>query len=85
MESGRGFAASIINARKNIFFVQAEQPAGKAWYYVRVRPNKLPFFTRLLGKEPFDIPEFGDILCSGWGEAPPDSMRRLLEGLFTEA
>jgi hypothetical protein len=84
MGSVKSFAASIVNARKNIFFIQAEQAEGSAWYYVRIHSGKLPLFTKKLGREAMTISEYGDILCSGWGEQPALSMRPMLESMFAD-
>jgi hypothetical protein len=69
-------------SKKHIFFVEAVQPEGKAWYYLQVLPQKLAQFQHTIGKEPLVLSEYGTVLHSGWGVLPlamQQGMERLIE------
>jgi hypothetical protein len=73
------YAAQAVGEKKYIFFIQAEQPQGPAWYYIQVVPAKLHMFKKKLGGEAFNVNEYGRILHSGWGEAPSPALKQAIE------
>ncbi len=73
------YSAKVIHEKARIFFVQAIHADKPAWYYVRLNPEKVTAFKKKLGKEELDLPSYGKILFSGWGEAPAVQLRTAIE------
>ena len=64
------------NARGRICLVRGKDKAGKlAWNYVLVQRARLPLFMRQANGSSLDVADFGEVLKSGWGMDPPESVR----------
>jgi hypothetical protein len=50
-----------------------------AWYYVLVEPRKIPSFLAALNDNIIHLENYGQILKSGYGEAPPACVTEPLE------
>jgi hypothetical protein len=50
-----------------------------AWYYVLVEPRKIPSFLAGLNDDIIHLENYGQILKSGYGEAPPACVTQALE------
>lgn len=73
--------ASRIAGHKPIWMVTMDdsQTSERAWYYIEVDKLKLPLFETAV-KQPFiDLNLYGTILERGWGEKPPEEMRKKYE------
>ncbi len=73
--------ASKIHSNKRLYLVNGiEENGGKAWYYIEVDAIKEAIFKRrcTLGSS-FDMHYFGNIVASGWGDSPPNDVRKEFE------
>ena len=56
---------------QHLYLVRGYDKGNKAWYYLRVDRPKLPLFTRALKAPSIHLPNYGEVLYTGWGEDPP--------------
>ncbi len=79
--STQGFAeAARVKSIRPIYFVRSKASDGRAeWFIIEIEPIKEKAFLKALdGKDFFDLKDFGLILYSGYGNAPPESLQRKL-------
>lgn len=50
-----------------------------AWYYVQVDKFKISLFQREISKGKINLQEYGEILESGFGKVPPDSIKKKMK------
>ncbi|PFX13095.1 Serine/threonine-protein phosphatase 6 regulatory ankyrin repeat subunit B [Stylophora pistillata] len=63
------------NAGERIYRVRGKDRGKPAWHYVRVQKALLPLFLRKTQGGSLDVADFGEVLKSGWGTDPPESVR----------
>lgn len=58
-----------------------------AWWYVkcksRIDSEKLKGVCRLGTKETIPLNEYGEIIASGWGETPPEEIKKEIEEQYS--
>jgi len=59
-----------------IYIVRGKDAGRPAWHFVKIDPTKLTSFKQALLTGSLDASEYGEILLSGWGEDPPDEVRK---------
>jgi len=60
-----------------IYLVKGSQKGQKFWHYVKVEDHlKRLRIKKEVASGPFDVKDYGEILCSGWGEEPPAHIRK---------
>ena len=65
------------NCLGEIFLIKGKDSTRRAaWYYVRVPHSKKIVFQRLQGNQSLNLNDWGTILRSGYGEAPPEEARQ---------
>lgn len=74
------FAARILKTKKSsLYLVHGTDQGKKAWYYVSVDPMKIPLFVKHPKGERIPLDEYGTVIESGWGEEPPEHIRKKYE------
>lgn len=64
------------NAGERIYLVRGKDKAGNtAWHCVLVHKALLLLFLRRTKGGSLDVAAFGEVLKSGWGKDPPESVR----------
>ena len=64
------------NAGERIYLLRGRNRGKPAWYYVQVEKALLPLFLRRTNGSSLDVADFGLILTDGWGEDPPEKVRK---------
>lgn len=64
-----------------IFLVRGECDNRPVWHYVQVDKLKLPLYKRAVTTDSIDVADYGKVLASGWGEEPPESVKKRIEEL----
>lgn len=68
-----------------VYLVRGKDGSRAAWHYVRVERLKLPQFLKRVESGSLDIAEFGAVLYSGWGDAPPSDVMEAVMGRFVHS
>lgn len=70
-----------------IVLVQSTDNGRPAWWYVkcfnRITAEKLKGICRLGKSEIIPLEEYGEVILSGWGDAPPDDIIQQIESQYT--
>jgi len=75
------FVKKIIKAQNSIIYLVTGKEQGKdSWFYVRVSKLKEPLLKAALEKGELNVPDYGDIIYSGWGVEPDEEIAALVEG-----
>ena len=76
-----GFTRQVIVSRPDhIFLVRGRDAAGeRAWYYIMIDKGKRDAFRNQEGVPFLKLTDYGEILHSGFGENPPEDIRRQME------
>ena len=61
-----------------VYLVQGVAEAKPVWCYVEVPCLKLPIFLKEATRESLTPAQYGEVLFSGKGEAPPEQVRGLI-------
>lgn len=72
-----GFASRMqARAGENIFLVTggADSTGKDAWYFVQVESSKIQAFLRAIKSGAMDLVKFGEILKSGYGASPSQTI-----------
>lgn len=66
---------------KRMYLVNGVESCGRtAWYYVELDGLKEAIFTKKCTTDKnLNINEYGKIVASGWGDTPPDDVRKKFE------
>ena len=67
-----------------VYLVKGDDKGKPAWYYVLVDKKKVNPFKVQLAAEMMDLEEYGHILCSGYGQDPPEEKKKQIENQFIE-
>jgi len=68
------FVQKYLELSGNCFVINAKDDFNFPVYYVvRVLPAKLALFKIALEKEAITPTDYGEVLCSGYGDYPPQS------------
>ena len=79
------FASKVTSERPlTLFLVQATVLGARAWYYIEVMKQKIPFFKEALKREPLDLDNYGVIRYKGWGIEPPADVVKKLEEEYNQ-
>jgi hypothetical protein len=67
------WASKILSEKERLYGLSHRFAHGLvAYYFILVDPVKEQRFLRTLSsKEPIELTQYGEIVASGWGEAPP--------------
>ncbi|GFU17072.1 hypothetical protein NPIL_427091 [Nephila pilipes] len=66
-----------------LFLVRGKKDRGKnGWLYVLIDPGKKEVFLEKSKTDSEVAADYGIILCSGWGESPPQNIKDEVEGFF---
>lgn len=82
MNQAKNFASLVSTSRNsNIFLVSGGKDKFErdAWYYVRVEPFKISLFQRDIMHGKINLVEYGEILESGFGKTPPESVKQKMK------
>lgn len=58
-----------------VYLVTGEHEGRPLWHYVQVEKIKKPFFLKAVESPFIELSEFGEVLYSGWGKEPPQSIK----------
>lgn len=74
----KSFADRIVNSGRLVYLVRGRDNDRPAWYYVLLDRRKVALFLgRLKSKDgSVQLLDYGKILASGWGENPPDDVKK---------
>ena len=64
------------NANERIYLVRGKNRGKPRWHYVQVEKALLPLFLRRTNGGSLHVADFGLTLTSGWGEDPPENVRK---------
>jgi hypothetical protein len=64
---------------RNLRFVTGTNQGQQAWWFVAVSPEKLSDYKTAVNTEFINFEEYGQVIESGWGKGPPESVRRRIE------
>ena len=64
------------NASERMYLVRGKDRGKPAWHYVQVEKGLEPLFLRRTTGGNLDVADFGLVLTSGWGEDPPEAVRK---------
>jgi hypothetical protein len=81
------YAQRIASRPDHIFLVRGKDTSGeRAWYYVMIDHGKRDMFRNQNGVPYLKLTDYGNILHSGFGDCPPESIRQTMqeEHGFTE-
>lgn len=73
----KSFVEKIKRQNLNlIYLIHSKVNNISAWHYLEVKKEKLPIFLKNANNNApnLDLPLYGNILFSGWGDSPPDSI-----------
>jgi len=63
-----------------IFLITGKDSSGRAaWYYVRISATKSIRFEKLNGADSLNLNDWGEIIRSGFGKSPQQSIRKWAE------
>ena len=79
------FLEKLNKNRSNIYLVQGTDRGRKAWYYVQVEPMKVPLFLKEAPGKQVNLEDYGRIVYSGYGEEPPEDIKKKVEEGEAEA
>ena len=66
----------------NVYLIISPMGDNFSWYYLLLDGIKKPIFEEKIGKEAFDLKDFGEILYSGWGQEPPVDIKQKIQKRF---
>jgi len=49
------------------------------WHYVKINMLKQPLFKQAIKSGSLDVADYGEVLYSGWGEKPPQSVVEMIK------
>jgi len=59
--------------------VTGKNQGSDAWWYIRVKPEKMALYVRRVKSEFIDLADYGEILYCGWGKEPPEDIKKKIE------
>ncbi len=68
---------------ENVYLVRGKDNGRNAWYYVLVDPLKISLFLRMIEAGSLNLEDYGEVLASGWGTDPPDTVKRRITSDYT--
>lgn len=69
------FTAKLANELgRGIFLITGKNQGRALWHYVRVPPEQVSALKQAVKTGALNVGQYGEVLYSGWGEAPPDSI-----------
>ncbi|ACT69300.1 hypothetical protein ACJZTR_01410 [Neorickettsia risticii] len=75
-----GFAESVRKKRSDcVYLVRGKDKNRPAWHYVLVDKVKKEMFLAAAKSGSIDVKDYGEILYSGWGEDPPEDIKKKIE------
>ena len=81
--NNKNFAESTRKSRLDcLFLVRGKDNGRAAWHYVLVDKSKREMFLAKSRSGSIDVALYGQILYSGWGENPPESIVKKIEEEF---
>lgn len=66
-----------------VYLVRGKDKGRKAWYYVLVDPMKLSLFLKKIETGSLNLEEYGEILISGWGTDPPETVKQRITSEYS--
>ena len=77
------FIGKLQSSRSDlIWLVTAGDHGRPCWYYLELYKAKIELFKVRLKSGPFPLTDYGTILYSGWGEAPPEDIQNKIKEQF---
>lgn len=71
------FASRLQSSRNELLWlVKAKDNSIDCWYYVLVEKMKLQMFIKHLKSDFMHVNDYGEIIMSGWGKEPPESVKK---------
>lgn len=69
----QSFVECISRSRNNAIYlvIAPDDTERKAWYFIQVDKMKLPLFEKAMQAPGAELGRYGDVLASGYGDAPP--------------
>ncbi len=80
MSDDNEFSEILDNEIGYIVFVTGENQNNEmCWFYASIAPSKYEDFKQAESSGEYDLADYGDVLMSGSGAAPPEDVRRKME------
>lgn len=80
------FAEKVAKSKgaAEVFLVTggSDNSGRKAWYFIRVDSPKVSAFHRAIKSGNINLDEYGEILDSGYGEQPPESVKQFMRDKY---
>lgn len=79
-KNAAGFAEGVRKKRSDcVYLVRGKDKNRPAWHYVLVDKVKKEMFLAAAKSGSLDVKDYGEILYSGWGENPPEDIRKKID------
>ena len=65
-----------------VHLVRGKDRGQPAWHYVLVDEVKVSIFKEKIATDTIDIADYGEVIKSGWGEDPPQSVKDIIDWRF---
>ena len=73
----------ILSKSSNVYLVRGKDRGKPAWHFVLVDEEKVDSFRAKVATGNIDVAEYGRVICSGWGEDPPQEKRDMVDLMFS--
>jgi hypothetical protein len=64
---------------QKIYLSQGRCNGTSTWHYVKVDALKVPLLKQAVKSGSVDVADFGEVICSGWGKNPPESVIEMIQ------
>lgn len=71
--------AQGVKGLHKIYWVRGKDRGRAAWHCVKVPKNIEQMFLAKARSGSIDVADYGEVLHSGWGENPPDDLKKRIE------
>jgi len=65
-----------------VYLVRGKDKGREAWHYVFLQKTKSSLFLAKLRQGSLDVADYGEVLYSGWGKNPPESIVQKIKERF---
>jgi hypothetical protein len=66
-------------SNQKIYLSQGHYEGHSTWHYVKIDALKEPLFKQAIKSGSVDVADFGEVIFSGWGEKPPQSVVEMIQ------
>ncbi|HEY1190621.1 MAG TPA: hypothetical protein VGE74_23520 [Gemmata sp.] len=83
-ERPKSFADRLVKSGRLVYLVRGRDKDRPAWYYILLDRRKVTLFLGRLKADggPLQLLDYGTVLASGWGENPPDDVKKRINSEY---